>query len=259
MKKMLLAASLLSFASLSLHANERKFTDGYEARETAAGTVELEQWVTWKTNKRNKDSKFDRLDLRTEVEYSITDKWRMALYYDSRYQDGRTVENDGLEFKDLALESIYVLQNATQEDLGIALYGEAKSDFGDDGFDGDFSALEFKLLLTKDIGDWTLNWNGIYEYEREGDGGEEEVDVLGQALGASYSFSPKFSLGLEALHEVEWEHHWEERGENVVYLGPVAQFKFGGGTWMALSVKNEITDVEGKAEWMSRMIFGISF
>ena len=67
MKKMILAASMLSLVSLSAQANERKFTDGYEARETAAGTVELEQWVTWKTNKRNKDSKFDRLDLRTEV------------------------------------------------------------------------------------------------------------------------------------------------------------------------------------------------
>ncbi|OGV71494.1 MAG: hypothetical protein A3K19_31280 [Lentisphaerae bacterium RIFOXYB12_FULL_65_16] len=253
-RSLILATACIVLASGAAQANERRFTLGYEAREVPAGTLELEQWVTWKHNKRDNDSQYDRLDLREELEYSVTDKWRLALYYDWRYTDGRSVDDDRTQFRDIALESLYVIRNATPEHLGVAIYGEIKDDAG---YHEDFRALEGKIILTKDIGDWTVNWNGIIEGEWEGEGLEEQTGVLGQTLGVSYGFGPRFSLGAEAQHELEYAD-WDHQGEHVVYVGPVASWRFGE-LWATLTPAVEVTDVEGEPEFMTRMILGASF
>ena len=62
----------------SSDAGSRRFTYSYETTTMAAGAMELESWVTWKTNQAN-DPDFERFDIRHEFEYGVTDRLQLAL------------------------------------------------------------------------------------------------------------------------------------------------------------------------------------
>src|SRR3954447_20026231 len=58
----------LLLAPLIAHAGARRFTNVYEATTAAPGAFEVENWVTWKTD-RDGDSRYRQLDFRHEVEF----------------------------------------------------------------------------------------------------------------------------------------------------------------------------------------------
>ena len=97
--------------------DERRFTYVYEVTTIPKGTLEYEQWVTWKTAKEtNRD--FDRFDFRHEIEYGVTDKFQLALYLaDWRYEESPG-KHQG-DFRDIALEGIYNLTNPVTDPLGV--------------------------------------------------------------------------------------------------------------------------------------------
>ena len=245
---LLIAALALAFAGAA-RADERVFTFSYETTTMPAGALEYEQWVTWKTDKDN-DESFDRLDFRHEIEYGLTDNFQIAFYYDWRYQDGDSVGDDGEEFRDVAFEAIWSLTNPVTDPLGIALYGEAK--IGDE-----VAAIEAKLLLQKNIGNWIFAWNGIFEPEWEGEDYEEDKLELGQTFGASYRISPNFALGGELIHEIEYAD-WSEWEDHVVYAGPVVHYS-QKAWWVTLTPTVQLTDVDSEANFQTRLLFGINF
>lgn len=231
-------------------AGERRFTYSYEATTQPKGEVEYEQWVTWKTDK-DTDSKFDRIDFRHELEFGITDNFQLGLYIaDWRYQDGRSVDDNGAEYRDTAIELIYNLSDPVEDDLGFALYGEVK--FGDELFE-----LEGKLIVQKNLGKWVLAWNGTVEAEWEGSDYSEDNGEFSQTLGASYQFSPKLTAGFELLHEVEYED-WSEWQDHVVYLGPNVSVRTPGW-WMTITPLFQVTDIDNEPNFQARFIFGFDF
>jgi hypothetical protein len=244
----LLAVALLPAAPL--HASERPFTFVYEATTMPKGAREYETWVTWKTHKES-DPDFDRFDFRHEFEFGVTDRFQLALYVsDWRYEDGASVSDDGTDWRNAAVEGIYQLTNPTTDPLGVALYGEIKG--GDELFE-----LESKLLLQKNVGPWILAWNGTLEAEWEGSDYSEDKGKLAQAAGISYGLSPRWAVGAELIHEIEYED-WSAWGDHVVYLGPAVSYR-APRWWVTVTPTVQLTDVDSEADFQTRLILAIDF
>jgi len=247
----LLASILtLSLATAPVDADNRKFTYSYETTTMAPGHREHEHWVTWKTDK-DTDGSFDRFDIRHEVEWGITENFQLAVYVsDWRYEDGKSVKNDGATWQNVAVEAIYALSDPTADDLGTALYGEVK--LGDEKF-----VLEGKILLQKNVGPWVFAYNGTVEAEWEGTHYEEDKGEFANTLGVSYQVNPSLAVGVELLHENEYED-WNTWGDDVLYAGPVVS-SAQDGWWFAITPLIQVTDVESAANYETRLIFGIDF
>jgi len=237
-------------ATGAVQAGERAFAYSYGTLVMPKGIWEYEQQVTWKHDKHDKDSSYNRFDVRHELEYGITDRLQAALYFDWRYTGGESVSNDRARFRDVALEVVYQLTNPNVDAFGSALYGEVK--WGDEVFE-----LEGKLLLQKNIGDWTLAWNGKAAAEWESKDYNEDKGEFGQTAGISYWLSDRVSLGVEAVHE--WElKNWEASGEHVVYAGPSLSVRMLGG-FITVSPLMQVTDVVGEADYQTRLIAAFDF
>ena len=229
---------------------DRKFAFSYEATTSPPGEVEYEQYVTWKKSKAT-DSDFDRIDMRHEIEFGLTDRLQMGIYLaDWRYQDGESVSNNRVEYRDTAFEFIYNLTSPVADPIGLALYGEVK--LGDQLFE-----LEGKIIAQKDMGPWTLAYNATIEAEWEGSDYEEDKGAFEQTVGVSYQVSPRVSAGVELLHEVEFDD-WEETGRNVVYFGPNMSYR-RKGWFVTVTPLFQVSDVDDEADFVTRMIFGLHF
>ena len=247
-KSILTSAALLAAFSLQSNAGERRFTYSYEATTAPKNSVELETWVTWKA-RRGDGGNANQFDFRHELEIGLTDRLQLGLYL----SDWTIKESGGhteADWENVGVEVIYNLSNPTTDFIGSALYGEVK--LGDEVF-----ALEGKLLLQKNFGPWIIAYNATVEAEWEGGDYEEEVGVFEQSLGVSYQVSPKFSVGAELFHELEFEE-WEEQGENAVYVGPNASFRFGRA-FATATVLFQTTGIADEPDVQTRLIVGFTF
>ncbi len=230
-------------------ADERAFTFVYESTTSPKGTFEYEHWITWKKDKRS-DAAFDRFDFRHEFEFGITDNWQLGFYVsDWRSQDGRSVK-DGAEWRNVAVESIYSLSDPTADLLGVALYGEMK--YGDQLIE-----LEGKLILQKNIRPFIFAYNATFEAEWEGSHYGNDNGKFEETFGASYQISPRWLIGTELLHEIEYED-FREFKDSVLYLGPTVSFRTKRW-WMSLTPLFQVTDIGSRADYQARVIFGINF
>ena len=244
-----LAVLILAFATAA-NASERRFTYSYEATTEPKGAWEYEQWVTWKTH-RDDDHSFDRFDFRHEIEYGLTDKWQVALYFaDWRYQDGRSVDNDRALFRDVAVETIYNLSDPTADPLGLAVYGEVK--IGDEFFE-----LEGKLIAQKNLGPLAAVYNLTLEAEYEGAHLDDDKGKIEQSAGLSYQISPAFLFGAELVHEVEFPD-WSTTGHNVVYAGPNVSWRHKRW-WITATQLFQVSNVHDEPDFQTRLLFGFDF
>lgn len=239
----------LALACVSHTASaSRAFTFSYEATTADKGEREYAQWVTWNTDK-DVDAKFDRYDLRHELEFGITERWQLAYYFDWRVENGAATENSS-DFRDLAVETIYQLRDPHTDPFGMALYGEVRA--GDELIE-----LEPKFILQKNLAELILVWNATLEIEWEGDDYNEEKAVLVNTLGASHPVAPGLQLGVEFVHEKAYTE-WSDWQDDIVYIGPKASYK-GDDWWLALTPAFQITGLEEESNVQSRLIFGFEF
>jgi hypothetical protein len=240
----------LGSAPMLVRADDRKFTFVYESTTMPAGEVEYEQWVTWKTHKDN-DAKFDRFEFRHELEFGVTDRFQVALYFaDWRYQDGESVSNDRAEYRDSAVELVYALTNPGTDFMGSAIYGEFKG--GDE-----LMELEAKVILEKICGSWTIAYNATVAAEWEGQDYDEDTGEFQQTLGASYGVSAQWSVGAELLHEIEIAD-WKDPQPDVVYVGPNVAYR-SKGWWATVTPLFQVSSREGEPDYQTRLLFGINF
>ncbi len=78
-RKLLLVLCGALLLPIICQAGARRFTYVYEADTAPPGTYEIENWVTWKTN-RDDDSRFRQFDFRHEIEFGVTERLQMAIY-----------------------------------------------------------------------------------------------------------------------------------------------------------------------------------
>ncbi len=214
----------------------------------AKGAMELESWVTWKGSTAN-DPNFERFDIRHEFEYGVTDRLQLAFYFaDWRYEESSTEAGDA-DFKDIALEVIYNLTDPNTTPFGSAIYGEVK---GSD----DFIEFEAKYLLQKNIGQWIFVYNIGGEIEWEHNYEDDEAELM-QSIGCSYRINPKWSLGLEALHEVGMPDA-EDFGDNGVYVGPNVAWRNDRFS-LATTGLWQVTDLDDEPDFQLRTIFAFDF
>ena len=240
-----LIGTVLFVSAPASQANDRRFTYSYETTTMPKGTWEFEPWFTFKHY-----SDKDRYEFRYELEYGVTDNLQLAAYLsDWRYTDSDTGK-DVTEWRTAGLEAVYSLSNPNTDWIGSALYGEVL--IGPEKF-----ALEGKLLLQKNFGPLMLVYNAIIEAEWEGESYDERVGVWENTAGVSYAITPKVSVGVEALHEVEFED-WSEAGEHVFFAGPNISYR-SKNFFTTLTGLVQVSDVDGEPESQVRLLIGFDF
>jgi hypothetical protein len=235
---------------VGVEAGARRFTYVYEATTATPGSVESENWVTWKTSPAE-ERDFNSLDFRHELEFGLTDHLQMGVYLaDWGYREDPAAHEHGFSYQSSAVELIYNLSNPTTDLLGTALYQEVRG--GPEELD-----LESKVILQKNIGRFVLGYNVTMEAVWEGDRLEERGGEFSQAFGLSYEVSPAFLLGAELLHEIDLPD-WSEAEDSVVYGGPNVSYRHGNW-WATVTPLIQLTDIASEVDFQARLIFGFSF
>lgn len=243
------------FVTGTAKAGERRFTYVYEATTAVKGEFEVENWVTWKTQKEE-GSRGNTFDFRHEIEFGLTDKLQVGVYVaDWAVLDQVAGGEDGAHaaYQDSAVELIYNLTNPVTDIIGSAVYAELK--LGDQKL-----ALEGKLILQKNFGPFVFAYNAALEAEWEGERFgyfNERTGTFEETLGVSYQFSPNFLLGGEFLHEIDFSD-WSEAGDPVVYAGPNASFRYDR-FYVTTTALVQVTAISEEPDFQLRTIFGFHF
>lgn len=247
-----LAAALagLVLTATRADAGQRRFVYSYETITAPKGSIEFENWVTWKRSDNDRGDIFNTFQFRHEIEFGITDRFQLGLYvFDWEYNPD-TDERRKARFQHSGAEVIYNLTNPTTDFLGSALYGEFL--IGEDLIE-----LEFKVLLEKNLGPFKVVYNAILEAEWEEANLSEKKGEFAQTAGISCDLNKSFSAGAELLHEIEIPN-WEEAGDSVVYAGPNVSVRMGR-TFATVAGLWQVTHVEEEPDFQARLIFGIDF
>lgn len=226
-------------------ASERHFAFSYETQTMPKGTWEFEPMATLKhyTDK-------EVFDFRFEVEYGVTDSFQLAAYLSNfRYTNLDHGKSES-EWQHVGLEAIYSLSDPNTDWIGSALYGEVL--IGPEKF-----SLESKLLLQKNFGPVALVYNAVIEAEWEGPDYNERVGVWENTFGLCYNFSPSFSVGVEATHELEFAD-WSDAGDHVVFVGPNLSWR-GKLFYATAAGLFQATNVDGEPEAQVRLLVGFDF
>ena len=238
--KNLLIIALAAFVPLvspALDADERHFTFSYEPKTLPAGTLEFEQWATLRAGKES--GVFARWDLRSELEYGITDRLTSALYLNlkSLHIDRRSQVEDSFEFEGLSSEWKYKLSDPTADPVGVLAYGELTTSF-------DELELEQKLVLGKNLDRLVLALNATAEQEWEFKREETEKELeLELTAGAAWRLSDRFSLGLE-LREANVLADMEDLRHAALFLGPAIHYRTESW-WITLTILPQIVALKG--------------
>lgn len=234
----------LALAS-SAEAGSRRFAYSYETTTMAAGAMELESWVTWKTGE---DSNRD-FDIRHEFEYGYSDRLQLALYFADWSYEKAAGKSGKAKFNDVAVEAIYNLTDPNTTAFGSALYGEIKGS-------GDFIELEGKLLLQKNLGSWIFVYNAGGEIVWEDDYQNDRAELF-QSAGAGYQINPSWSVGTEVLHEIAVPDA-DTIGHSGVYVGPNVAWR-NNRVSLTLAGLWQLTSVSGEPDFQLRTIFSVGF
>jgi len=244
----LLLILLLILPATATLAGVRHFGYVYEAVTSAPGSLDIENWVTWRHT--SNPQRVDGVDFRHEFEFGVTENFQASLYVaDWFYSSDR--QNSGFTYSDSALELIYNLTNPVIDPVGLAMYEEIRA--GDRVFE-----LESKLIAQKNIGPLILAYNVTLEAVWEGTGWQDREGELQQALGASYEISQRLSVGIEMLDEFvfpEWRDN--ERIRNF-FIGPNVCFRHKDW-FVTVTGLAQATNTPDEADFQLRTIFGISF
>lgn len=247
------AWALLFLLAWPALASNRPFSFIEHATTEAKGEWEYEQWVTWEKYKRD-DNAYEAFSFRHEIEYGVTDRFQVAVYLASwSYANGASVDRDGFNFDNSAIELKYNFTDPTNDPIGIGVYFEYAGGPHE-------HELEGKLLLQKNFGQLIVAYNLILanEWEQEEDHGHwEKAGEFSQTLGVSYQVSPKLSFGGELVHKVEFPE-WETREDHQLYMGPNVAYR-SKGWWVVFTPTYQITNIREEPEFVTRLIFGIEF
>jgi hypothetical protein len=261
----LLLVAAAAAAVLPARADERKFTYSYEAKTLPKGGLEFEQWVTLRTDKGEGD--YVRVDFREELEYGISDRLTTALYLNLEYVSSDGVpgieDESEFEFEGFSSEWKYRLTDPTAP-VDLLAYGEA-------GFGEHEQEIEFKAVVSKDLGDWSFAYNLIFELEREeeeepsGETEWEKESEIAHAFGVSCRVAPGLNLGVEGVARLLMEGTFKETEGHAYFVGPNVHYA-SKGWWATLTFLKQVDIKENSdlilddlEKYEVRLIFGIHF
>ncbi len=233
-------ALFLSILYLSIlpacFAGVRHFGFIYEAPTSAPGSFELENTIT------SKDG--DEVAFRHEIEIGLTDHFQASVYFaDWSWTESRT------HYDDAAVELIYNFTNPVIDPVGLSIYQEIRG--GEN-----FIEWESKVIAQKNIGRFIFAYNVTLEAVWEGERLAEREGEFSNAIGASYEFSPRFSAGVELLHECVFPEWRDAEKIRNVFVGPNICYRHANW-FVTVSALAQATSTPDEAEVQVRAIFGI--
>ena len=92
-------------------------------------------------------------------------------------------------------------------------------------------------------------WVGEHLEEREGE--------FAQTAAVSYEINPRFTIGAEALHEIDIPN-WDKAKKSVVWAGPNASVRFGRW-YVTVTAFARLTDNREEPHVQTRLITGFEF
>jgi hypothetical protein len=217
----------------SMHADQRNFVWTYEYNTIEPGSAEYEQYQTISALKSNDFEHTSSTELNMEFEFGMTEHFDFAIYQIFASDTGGKFSYDGFK-----LRGRYKIGKKGQFFVDPLLYLEYESS-------PNFSKQIFepKLILAKDLGDFTLSLNPYVEIEKE----EKEWEITPKyAFGIAYKVTDIFKVGLEAKGD-----------KNANYIGPTISHG-KENLWVAFSSQFAVGNIESnKPEFQARLIFGI--
>jgi hypothetical protein len=247
----LAALTFIVCSSLPVYATERHFTFTYEVTTADKGELELENWVTWQFHRgRDGAPNTHAFDVRHEFEYGITDRLQASLYFADRHINDHPGGDDRVHYDDAALETIYRLSSPVTDLLGSAVYGEIRGG-------PELVELEGKILLQKNFGKWIIACNALLEGRWVGEHLGEREGEFAQTAAVSYEISPRFTVGAEALHEIDIPD-WDKAEKSVVWAGPNASLRFGHW-YVTVTALARLSDNRAEPHVQTRLITGFEF
>ena len=234
-----------------VRATERHFAFTYEVTTAEKGELELENWVTWQFHRgRDGEPASHQFDFRHELEYGITDRLQASLYFADWHINDHPGGEDRVHYDDAALEVIYRLSNPGTDFIGSAVYGEIRGG-------PDFFELEGKILLQKNFGKWVAAYNVQLEGEWTGERLQQRAGEFAQTIAASYEINPRFTIGVEVLHEIDLPN-WNNAEKSVLWAGPNASVRCGH--WYAtVTALARLSDNRDEPNVQTRLITGFEF
>ncbi len=237
---------IVAFSPSITFGGVRHFTFLYEVPTSAPGSLELENWITWK--RISGSDRADEVDFRHELEYGLTDRLQVSVYLaDWFYENDQ--ERSGFAYSDSAIELIYNLTNPVDDLIGLSIYGEIKGG-------NRLVELESKLIAQKNLGPLILAYNATLEAVWEGKDLEEREGEFAEAVGASYEISPRISAGLELLHEFVFPEWRDDEKIRNLFVGPNISYR-SGNWFMTVTALAQATNTASEPDLQVRTIFGV--
>ena len=112
-------------------------------------------------------------------------------------------------------------------------------------------------MVQKNIDRVVIAWNGVAEAEWEGDGYDDDKGVFGQTLGASYEINPRWLIGAELVHEIEYAG-WSDWGDHFVAIGPNVSHR-REQFWITATALFQVSDMANESDFQLRTIIGFDF
>ena len=263
------AVVALAFCPANLRADERRFSYTYEPETLPQGGVEIEHWVTFRTqrDKRVGQENFNRWELRQALEYGVNDRYTVELYLNEAsqsYRNPATGEDiSAFRFGGVSVENRYLVLNPAEHVVGLTLYLEPR-------YSGAEAEVEQKIILGQRQGNWKWAFNLTHATEWSENLHKVEGE-LEASLGIARDLNSHWSIGLELRdhNELPDYHKWEN---TALFLGPVISCR-REKWWAALSVLPQIyganfgvdpdgnrhLELEGHERLNLRLLFGIDF
>jgi hypothetical protein len=255
-----LIASCLAggLASTRAQADENLWGYTYGSETLPKGAWEFYQWATWRQGKG--EGTYDALDLRTELEYGITDRFQASAYLNTVYQhinntgpvDPDTGQREfpntnAFAFQGVSLEFKYALTSPYKDPIGVALYFEPSYSRvnKESGQSGTEYELEPKIIVQKNFLEDQLiaaaNLTAEFEWERFPDNAPMERELkLELTSGLSYRFAPNWFAGPEArLQGVYGNMNLGDRVAWALFAGPAIHYA-AQKWWATLSIMPQI-------------------
>lgn len=229
------------FYARDASAHAKKYVFNREYKTLPQGMFELESWTKSKVSDWDKSNK-NSFDYEQELEYGVTDNWTIA-HYQTWQTSNQPGPDDSTYYKGFKFETKYRFGHKGKYWVDPLVYLEWVTNVRNRD---NPNKIEAKIVLSKDFGDWNLNYNQVMESELGG-GGRTEHGYTG---GISYKLPHEFQIGMEAKGD-----YWRPGSHrNRFSLGPTIAWE-GNYFWiaggMAFGVNNSADDFE------ARIIVGI--
>jgi hypothetical protein len=246
-----LAIATTALIVASADAGQRRFAFSYPTTTSPKGSIELENWVTFK-HAAGEGKDLNAFEFKHELEFGVTDHLQISIYPANWSYNSADPERTS-RYDETAIEAVYNLTDPTTSFLGSAIYLEVA--FGEKAFD-----IEGKLLLEKNLGPWTVSYNAVLEAEWEGEkfgSYQERNGEFQQTVGIAYDITKGFSVGAELVHEVELPN-WGDSEGSFVYAGPNISVR-SGRAFATIAALFQLTGEDEEPDLQTRLIFGYQF